>query len=313
MTEEERAETAVVLGNTGSNIESSHAFFRTGAELGARAVNPADFPATLLNYPAAQVSHAFELLGANATISSGISSSVDAVGYGAELISLGRERFVIAGGVEQLPDLNVGEEHDSLEVAHSELLSPRVGFGTEPSEGLGALLLASEQEAKGRSLAQIRGYRSATGAEPSTLDEVRDRAVATLRGVVQSSGLTIADIDVVFPSMSGVAVRDALEISVLRRTFGGRLPALPIVLIKPVAGECHTASGVLQCIAAVYAIQNDDWRAQRLSYGNGEPVLVESNGTTRAENALVYSMGADKSFSALVLSTPQHQTAHTAS
>ena len=113
------------------------------------------------------------------------------------------------------------------------------------------------------------------------------------------------DIDAVFSSANGTTAGDELELVVLRRIFGDRLGSIAVYAIKSVVGECFVASGPLQCIAAVYAINHG-----KLSTGQGSR---SSNGSLpavrlgRCTRAHVLCVGLDQTYSAMVLGRTRPQ------
>ncbi|MDD5583921.1 MAG: beta-ketoacyl synthase N-terminal-like domain-containing protein [Candidatus Omnitrophica bacterium] len=76
-----RGNTSVILGTTFSNFhirkENTDKYFKQGT----RVINPADFPHGLISYLGGCVSVKFNIQGAQNTLSSGISSGVDALTY----------------------------------------------------------------------------------------------------------------------------------------------------------------------------------------------------------------------------------------
>ncbi|MEI8348848.1 MAG: beta-ketoacyl synthase N-terminal-like domain-containing protein [Candidatus Omnitrophota bacterium] len=69
----------IFLGTTFSNFKIRNINAETYFAKGVRAVNPADFPKGLISYLAGNISIAFNIRGANSTISSGRASGIDAL------------------------------------------------------------------------------------------------------------------------------------------------------------------------------------------------------------------------------------------
>ena len=94
-----------------------------------------------------------------------------------------------------------------------------------------------------------------------------------------------------------------MEVEVLKEVFGARLRALAIYPAKAIFGECFAASGPLQCIAALYAINHGRVTASgdtRQTLAKGETLYLPEH-LERCERALVYSIGMDGTVSALTI------------
>ena len=113
------------------------------------------------------------------------------------------------------------------------------------------------------------------------------------------------DIDAVFSSANGTTAGDEIELVVLRRIFGDRLGSVAVYAIKSVVGECFAASGPLQCIAAVHAINHGTLSTDRgPGPSNGSLPAVRLGRCTRA---LVLCVGLDHTCSAMVLGRTRPQ------
>src|ERR1044072_1092277 len=71
-------------------------------EAGPAYASPMDFANTVINAAAGQTAIAHGLRGVNTTISTGVTSGLEAIAYATELIRSGREGFVLAGGADEL-------------------------------------------------------------------------------------------------------------------------------------------------------------------------------------------------------------------
>jgi 3-oxoacyl-[acyl-carrier-protein] synthase II len=101
ITDENRNDVGVVLGSTMGSVHSISEFDKTGLREGPRYVNPALFPNTVINSPASQVAIRFGLKGLNSTIATGFTASLDAIGYAMDMLTLGRAKALLVGGVEE--------------------------------------------------------------------------------------------------------------------------------------------------------------------------------------------------------------------
>jgi len=102
ITEENTRDIGMVTGSSLGSIASVSDFDREAIQDGPNYVNPALFPNTVINSPSSQAAIKFNIKGFNATISTGFSSSLDAVNYAADFLRLGRAKMVLACGTEEL-------------------------------------------------------------------------------------------------------------------------------------------------------------------------------------------------------------------
>src|SRR5882762_9376907 len=90
----------LVVGTAFGSLESISGFDCEALRNGPSAVNPMAFPNTVINSPAGHTAIRYGLTGLNVTVSSGTVSSLHALRYAADCVSMGRQDIVLAGGVE---------------------------------------------------------------------------------------------------------------------------------------------------------------------------------------------------------------------
>ncbi len=95
-------EIGLVLGTAFGSLDSISRFDQEAYREGPRYVRPMDFPKTVINSPAGHTAIKFGLSGLNATISTGLVSSLHAIKYATDCIAIKQADIVLAGGVEEL-------------------------------------------------------------------------------------------------------------------------------------------------------------------------------------------------------------------
>jgi 3-oxoacyl-[acyl-carrier-protein] synthase II len=98
----EAHEVGLILGTMFCSVHTISEFDRRALELGPSYASPMDFSNTVINAAAGQTAIAHNLRGVNTTISTGVTSGLEAISYAADLIRCGRARAVLAGGVDEL-------------------------------------------------------------------------------------------------------------------------------------------------------------------------------------------------------------------
>jgi len=218
-------------------------------EHGPAAASPRLFAYTVSSAAAGEVSIALGIRGPNVTSHAGLAAGLQAIGYAAGLIRLGKADVVLAGGADVLGEALVRG------LADLGLVGARDGAGAPtsgmtPAEGGAVLVLESEEHARRRGAhvrASVRGY--AAGFEPTLphRERVPDGISNTMRRALAASGVDAADIDIVIRGAHGGSA-GALEAHALRDVFGRAQPV--VVAPKAVWGETFGADGALNVALA---------------------------------------------------------------
>lgn len=302
-----RANVGTALGNSSGNFKPYFKFFYTARQEGYLFVNPTHFPTTLLNYSTVQLNNGFSLNGSSTTISSGFAAGIDAIGYAVMQLRLGKEKIMFAGGIEEINDFNLSFLKSDRAISPSGFIHPfkKNRDGTVPGEGVGILMLETKNNAEDagrKSLGEIKGYDKGHGRIEDSEQVLVNKACQVIRRALDSAEIQPGDIQAIFPSANGSVPQDEFERSVLKATFGANLNQIPIYPVKSILGESFTASGPLQCIAAIYAMTEATADRQSANNVPGSGGLCLPAQINRCQNALVYSFALDRSFSALVIS-----------
>src|SRR5436305_10438680 len=92
------SEVGLVLGTMFCSLHTISEFDRRALEAGPTYASPMDFSNTVINAAAGQTAIAHNLRDVNTTISTGVTSGLEAISYATELIRSGRARALLAGG-----------------------------------------------------------------------------------------------------------------------------------------------------------------------------------------------------------------------
>jgi len=238
-------------------------------EHGPAAASPRLFAYTVSSAAAGEVSIALGMKGANVTSHAGLAAGLQAVGYGFDLIRMGKADVVLAGGADALGEALV------LGLADMGLLrTSGASGGICPSEGAAVLVLerASGVRRRGaRCWGRIDGY--AAGFEPTLTRRNREPTGIreTMRRALAMSGRDPAAIDLVTTSAHGTAV-DETERAALEEIFGG--PGAPLLFApKAACGESFGAAGALSVALASGMLQAPPALADGVAWSlDGRPV-----------------------------------------
>lgn len=250
---EDRSGIGLIFGSAAGCLETATLFFADFLEKGPRFVKPILFPHTYPNTTISLLAIEYGLDGYHLDFASGATSSASALVQAYDRIRTGRDRLVIAGGVEALsPLLYRGYERAGW-------LSPHDGGGPEGcapfdaarnglvlGEGAGILVLEDLERARDRG-AHVYGEIAGAGLSGNGLAPAMRKACRERPG--GGSGL-----DYVSAAANGSRAMDQAEEQALRDVLGDRARAVPVSSVKPLLGEVLGADGALRTIAALGAI-----------------------------------------------------------
>ena len=240
-------------------------------EQGPAAASPRLFAYTVSSAAAGEVSIALGIEGPNVTTHMGFAAGLGAVGYGFDLIQMGKADVVLAGGADVLgPALMQGLRDMGLLKTPQQSRPFRDAIaGVWPSEGAVVAVLERADRARQRGArcwGRIDGY--AAGFEPSLTRRARagTGVSATMRRALDLSGHTPDSVGMVLASAHGTPV-DATERAALEEVFGVGLPL--VVAPKAALGESFGTSGVLALALAAGLMREDAPFRLRLPLGEG--------------------------------------------
>jgi 3-oxoacyl-(acyl-carrier-protein) synthase len=222
------------------------------------------FPAA----PQGQVSIYYGIKGFSKTIVADRASSLMALGYARKVLYKGKLDLILAGGMEApvtpyallccntYGGLSVDNEHP--ESAYRPFDKKRSGFVI--AEGAGMVVMESIARARARGkeiFAVVSGYGTSCDGIDRIRPDVSGVELARAIGMaLQDAGVKPQEID--FISLDGFAVEewDRGEANALKAVFGEALQRIPVSCPKSMFGNLLGASGAVDLIAAVLAMEN---------------------------------------------------------
>ena len=208
---------------------------------------------TMSSTNSACLSTAFSIKGVSYSISSACSTSAHCIGHGMELIQMGKQDIVFAGGGEELHwstsvlfdamGAMSARYNDSPQSASRTYDANRDGFVI--SGGGGLLVLEELEHAKKRGaniIAELVGY----GASSDGLDMVQPSG----EGAIRCMNLALTDVeepvDYINTHGTSTPVGDIQELDSIRSVFGDSLPRISAT--KSLTGHALGAAGVNEAI-----------------------------------------------------------------
>lgn len=259
----------VILG-TGvggiQTLEEQHAIF---SNKGPRRVSPFFVPKMIANIAAGQISIKYGFQGPNHTVISACASGTDAIGTAFRLIQHGDADVVITGGTEaSVTGLTISgfanlralsTRNDDPESASRPFDLDRNGFVL--AEGSAILVLESFEHARSRGaeiLAEVVGYGATDDAFHVTQPAQGGKgAIRAMRNALLDAKLNLEDVDYINAHGTSTPFNDKTESAAILELFGEHAKKLKISSTKSMVGHSLGASGALEAVACIQAIQNN--------------------------------------------------------
>ena len=229
---------------------------------GPKRIGPYAVTKTMGSTVSAILGTTLKLKGVNYSISSACSTSAHCIGHAAELIQLGKQDIVIAGGAEQehwtsssmfdaMGALS-SQYNDSPEQASRAFDLNRDGFVI--AGGSGMLILEEEEHAIKRNapiIARLAGYC----ANSDGYDMVSPSGEGATRCMNEALEIYGGDIDYINAHGTSTPVGDLAELGAIKNVFGDSGPVISST--KSMTGHSLGATGAQEAIYSILMMQND--------------------------------------------------------
>ncbi|GCE48079.1 beta-ketoacyl-[acyl-carrier-protein] synthase family protein [Thermosporothrix hazakensis] len=230
-------------------------------------ISPYIIPGMLSSRAAAQIALHFGLHGPTLAPNAACATGAQAIGEGAERIRHGDADIMLCGGAEACitPLTLAGDQatgalsrhNNAPEEASRPFDLKRDGF--VPGEGAGILVLEAYEHACTRHApiyAELKSYACTIDATHMTRPDPEGTYLAlAIRQALQKANLHPASIHAIFAHATGTRLGDTAEAMALLQAFGPTLAHIPVTAIKASLGHLLGASGAVQGIAGVQALQ----------------------------------------------------------
>src|SRR4030066_2246511 len=253
----------VCTGTTLSSLWNIAEFDKGIIEDGPLFTDGALFPGTVINSSSSQVSIRFNIQGFNTTVSTGYTSSLDALKYAVDFIRLGKIKAVLVGAVESFALINFTGFYRLgffAGIKGEELSCPfdRRRNGIILSEGAAVIAIEDEEYARSRKAniyAEVKGLGNCFDAyKMGKYDPDASGLKESIKKAITNSGLGITDIDYISASANSVPEQDRLETKAIKDVFGRSAYNIPVSSIKSMIGEPFSAGGLLQIAGSMGSI-----------------------------------------------------------
>jgi len=305
----------VCTGTTLSSLWNIAEYDREVIKDGPLFTDAGVFAGTVANAASSRVSILFNIQGFNATISTGYTSSIEAIRYAANFIQSGRVKVVLAGGVESISPASFTGFYRLGFLAGlkgEELSCPfdKRRNGIIIGEGAGVIVLEDETYAKERKAhiyAEVKGAASSFDAYKLGKYQPQGKGLLqSIRKTLSHSRIRPEQIDCVQASANSVKEHDRIETGVLRGVFAKQADKIPVTAVKSMLGESFSAAGLFQVISALGSIK-EGFVPAVANYREKDPdcdlhYVTNTLRSRKVSNVLISSFGPGGNNCALLLS-----------
>ncbi|HAW91503.1 MULTISPECIES: beta-ketoacyl-ACP synthase I [unclassified Arsukibacterium] len=252
----------LVVGSGGASSKTQIEAADTLREKGVKRVGPYAVPKTMSSTCSACLATPFKIKGVNYSISSACATSAHCIGHAVELIQLGKQDVVFAGGGEEV-HWTLAMEFDAMgalssrynetpELASRTYDAQRDGFVIS---GGGGIVVVEELEhalARGATIyGEIVGY----GATSDGFDMVAPSGEGAVRCMEMAMQGVTGPVDYVNTHGTSTPVGDVKELAAIQQVFAGQSPAISAT--KAMTGHALGAAGVHEAIYSLLMMKHN--------------------------------------------------------
>ena len=254
--------TGIIAGSGGASSENQVLSADILREKGVKRMGPYMVPRCMASTVSACLATPFKIKGINYSIASACATSAHCIGNALELIQLGKQDMVFAGGGEEL-HWTLSSQFDAMGALSSKYNdNPSVASRTYDkardgfvSSGGGGMVIVEELEHALARGAKIYGEVVGYGATSDGFDMVAPSGEGAIRCMKMAMQGVNDPIDYLNTHGTSTPVGDVKELAAIREIFGDS--KVPISATKSQTGHALGAAGVNEAIYSLLMMEND--------------------------------------------------------
>jgi 3-oxoacyl-[acyl-carrier-protein] synthase II len=315
----------VLVGSGAGGIDIAEQQYREFFGDGWKRVTPYAIPVSIVGMISSEISIALELHGISHVVSTGCTSSSDAISYAAALIRAGDADVILSGGADACvtPGMIFGfskmravSTRYNCKPASASRPFDRCRDGFVLGEGAWMVVLEREDRARARGAtvyATVDGYGSTCDAYHRVqMDPDGEQIVRAMRLAIERSGRAMEEIGYVNFHGTSTVLNDAVEARCVRQLFGKLADRVPGSSIKSMIGHPQGASGAAGIVTAALALTRG-FLPPTINHHEPDPgididVIPNVGRKAEPQAALCNCLGFGSKNSAIVLGKPACST-----
>ena len=254
--------TGIIVGSGGPSTQNLFKSSEIGKSSGSKKIGPFMVPRAMSSTNSATLATPFKIKGVNYSITSACSTSSHCIGNAYELIQMGKQNIVFAGGGEEL--------HWTLSILFDAMGALSSKYNSTPNKssraydadrdgfviagGGGTLVLEELEHAKARG-AKIYGEITGYGATSDGYDMVQPSGEGAERCMKQALKNIDGKIDYINTHGTSTPIGDVKELEAIKNVFGSNIPNMSST--KSLTGHSLGATGVHEAIYSLLMMKNN--------------------------------------------------------
>jgi 3-oxoacyl-[acyl-carrier-protein] synthase II len=206
------------------------------------------------------ISHYFEITAPSYIFSTACSAGNYAIGYGRDLIILGKANIGIVGGFDAFLRVAFTGFNQFGACAPEKCLPfDKNRKGMMVAEGSGVLVIESLEHAQKRGAhiyGEIIGYGLTCDAYHMTTPLV-DSIIKCMEKALTDAQISAADVDYISAHGTGTPANDRTECAAITKVFGDRYKNIPTSSIKSMIGHTMGAASAIEAITCALVVKHD--------------------------------------------------------
>ena len=268
LTAQERRKFGVMIGSGGGSVEFMEQQYNLLLNGKFNQASVYAVPSNTMGTLSSELSMRFDLKGLSHVISTGCTSSTDAIGYAYHHIQSGRLDRMLCGGVDApitpgtmagfclMKVVSKSWNHDPVRGSRP-FSKDRDGFVL--GEGAWIFMLEERELAESRGAkiyAEVSGYGATCDAYHRVrLDESGEEPARAIQMAMEEAGVDAGAIGYVNLHGTSTQLNDRIETRAVKNAFGKRAYEIPMSSTKSMIGHPQGASGSAGVAAALFAME----------------------------------------------------------
>ena len=315
---EEKQRFAVVLGSGGGSQEFTEEQYRLFFHEQYKQMSLFCVPTGVMGTLSSDVSIRFGLRGPSHVVTTGCTSSTDAMGYSLRLIRSGRADAVLTGGADAPIALGIMKGFILMKIL-TDSWNHDPARGSRPfsvdrdgfvlAEGAWMFVLEEYEHARARGakmMAEVCGYGSTCEAfHRVRLQECGEEPARAIQLAMSEAGIEAGDVNYVNLHGTSTQLNDRIETRALKLVLGAQAPRVPMSALKSQIGHPQGACGAAG-VAATLVAMGSGQIPPTINLQNPDPecdldYVANTGRRARVENAVCNCIAFGSKNSALVL------------
>jgi len=266
---ETRRSIGVMLGSGGGAVEFSERMYELWFNDAERQASIYSIPSGTIGTIASEISMAYDLHGFSHLISTGCTSSTDAIGYAYRNLKLGVIDYIICGGADAtiteavmtgfcIMRIVSKSRNEAPERASRPFSKDRDGFVL--SEGAWMFVMEREETAKARGATiygEVAGYGSTCDAHHRVrMDESGEEPARAMKLAMKDAGIDPSDVSYLNYHGTSTDLNDRIETRAVKLAFGKKANKLAGSATKSMIGHPQGACGAAGVAATLMAFRD---------------------------------------------------------